>query len=176
MQKEGLVSGTWLYVRTRHPFHWWGQPCMRAQGLARKAWAKLIPCACHLTSSRISAWCGSVTKLQHIRVFADCLLPPWWCPCLPGTALPLAPTISSYLSFKTCFKHHCLLGGFSALSAWINCHYLGQPRHPVYTSVMSCCQAVVMINVYIRLLPYFVNNLGAEGNALFIFIILAWLV
>lgn len=109
MQKEGLVSGAWLYVRTRHPFHWWGRPCTRAQGLARKAWAKLIPCTCHLTSSRISTWCGSVAKLQHIRFFADSLLPPWWCPCLPGTALPLAPTISSYLSFKTCFKHLCPL-------------------------------------------------------------------
>ena len=43
-------------------------------------------------------------------------------------------------------------------------------------SVVSCCQAVVMINSYICLLPDFVNNLRAEGNALFIFIFPDWLV
>ena len=43
-------------------------------------------------------------------------------------------------------------------------------------SVVSCGQAIVTINFYIYLLSYFVNNLRAEGNALFIFIFPAWLV
>ena len=110
---------------------------------------------------------------RHMGFFANCLLLPRQCLCLPGIALPLTSTINSSLSFKMCFKHHHLLGGFLVSSTWVNCHpgCISNTR----SICLSSCPTIVMINFYICLLPYFVNNLRAEGNTWFIFIFLAWL-